>query len=314
MAPVWLRGNAMKTIKSILVVVDPTREEQPAVERASLLAERLGAELELFCCHYVSLALAYPLPAAIPSYDIRSRFLSEQGERMRAMAAALNERGIKTRTEVRWEFPLDEGILSRVEETGSDLVVKDTHHHTALGRAIFSPTDWSLMRSCPAALWLVKPDPWAESPQLLTAVDPFHTHDKPALLDHELLTTSLYLQEKLNGKLHVVHAYSALSYLPAPLLEGAAVPVGDAAASQAYHQEGLDALMARYDLPDDQVHLLEGMPREALPAFCQQIGANLTVMGAVSRGRLQRLVIGSTAEAVLDQLTSDVLLLKGPPA
>ncbi len=56
------------------------------------------------------------------------------------------------------------------------------------------------------------------------------------------------------------------------------------------------------------------MPREALPAFCQQIGANLTVMGAVSRGRLQRLVIGSTAEAVLDQLTSDVLLLKGPPA
>ena len=304
----------MKTIKSILVVVDPTRDDQPAVERAAMLAEKLGAELQLFCCHYVSLALAYPLPAAIPSYDIRSRFLSEQRERMEALANSLNTRGLKSTSDVRWEFPLDEGILRKVDETRPDLVVKDTHHHTAIGRAIFSPTDWSLMRGCHAALWLVKPEPWPEEPKLVTAVDPFHTHDKPAALDHELLTTSLHLADKLSGTAHVVHAYSALSYLPAPLLEGAAVPVGDAAASQAYHKEGLDDLMARYDLPSDQVHLLEGMPREALPAFCSQIGANLTVMGAVSRGRLQRLVIGATAEAVLDQLPSDVLILKGPSA
>ncbi len=304
----------MKTMKSILVVVDPTREEQPAVERATLLAERLGAELELFCCHYVSLALAYPLPAAIPSYDIRSRFLSEQGERMQAMAEALGRRGIATKTDVRWEFPLDEGILRKVDEASPDLVVKDTHHHTVLGRAIFSPTDWNLMRGCPAALWLVKPDPWSDQPKLLTAVDPFHTHDKPAALDHELLATGLYLQEQLNGELHVVHAYSALSYLPAPLLEGAAVPVGDAAASRAYHKQGLDELVARYKIPAERVHLLEGMPREAVPAFCRQIHANLTIMGAVSRGRLQRLVIGSTAEAVLDQLSGDVLVLKGPSA
>ena len=241
----------MKTIKSILVVVDPTREEQPAVERAALLAERLGAELELFCCHYVSLALAYPLPAAIPSYDIRSRFLSEQGERMETLADTLKQRGITTTTEVRWEFPLDEGVLRRVAETGPDLVVKDTHHHTALGRAIFSPTDWGLMRGCNTGLWLVKPDPWPDNPVFLTAVDPFHTHDKPAALDHELLATSLYLKEHLGGAVHVVHTYSALSYLPAPLLEGAAVPVGDAAASQAYHKEGLDELITRYQLPAD---------------------------------------------------------------
>jgi universal stress protein E len=304
----------MQAIKSILVIVDPTRDEQPAVDRAALIAERVGAELLLFCCHYVSLALAYPLPAAIPSYDIRSRFLKEQGARMQDMADKLGKRGIKSRADVRWEFPLDEGILRKVSECAPDLVVKDTHHHTALGRAIFSPTDWNLMRNCAAALWLVKPDLWPAQPTLLTAVDPFHTHDKPAALDHELLATGLYLEGQFGGQLHVVHAYSALSYLPAPLLEGAAVPVGDAAASQAYHQEGLDTLMAGYDVPAERVHLLEGMPREALPAFSQQVAANLTIMGAVSRGRLQRLVIGSTAESVLDQLSSDVLIIKSPAA
>jgi universal stress protein E len=304
----------MQDIKSILVVVDPTREEQPAVERAALIAAQVGAELQLFCCHYVSLALAYPLPAAIPSYDIRSRFLKEQGARMKAMAANLSTRGIKTHTDVRWEFPLDEGIERKVGECSPDLVVKDTHHHSALGRAIFSPTDWNLMRSCPAPLWLVKPQAWPAEPTLLTAVDPFHTHDKPAALDHELLATGLYLQSQLNGRLHVAHAYSTLSYLPAPLLEGAAVAVGDAAASQAYHQAGLDQLMSGYEVPAEQVHLLEGMPREALPGFGQQLGANLTIMGAVSRGRLQRLVIGSTAETVLDQLSSDVLIIKSPAA
>jgi universal stress protein E len=304
----------METIKSILVIVDPTRDEQPAVERAALIAEQVGAELKLFCCHYVSLALAYPLPAAIPSYDIRSRFLKEQGARMEDMAHALGKRGITASTDVRWEFPLDEGILRKAQECSPDLIVKDTHHHTALGRAIFSPTDWNLMRGCATALWLVKPDPWPARPTLLTAVDPFHTHDKPAVLDHELLATGLYLQERLHGELHVVHAYSALSYLPAPLLEGAAVPVGDAAASHAYHKSGLEQLMQGYGVPSANVHLLEGMPREALPSFGREVNANLTIMGAVSRGRLQRLVIGSTAEAVLDQLNSDVLILKAPSA
>jgi nucleotide-binding universal stress UspA family protein len=40
--------------------------------------------------------------------------------------------------------------------------------------------------------------------------------------------------------------------------------------------------------------------------------ADIVVMGSISRSGLERLVIGSTAERVLEPLPCDVLLVKSP--
>ena len=40
----------MSDVKNILVVVDPTAEQQPGLEKAATLARRYGARLELFAC------------------------------------------------------------------------------------------------------------------------------------------------------------------------------------------------------------------------------------------------------------------------
>ena len=40
----------MNPINSILVIVDPTAERHPAVEKSALLAQKLGARLELYVC------------------------------------------------------------------------------------------------------------------------------------------------------------------------------------------------------------------------------------------------------------------------
>jgi universal stress protein E len=42
--------TAMNRIENILAIVDPTTTEQPAVNKAAHLAEKLGARLELFVC------------------------------------------------------------------------------------------------------------------------------------------------------------------------------------------------------------------------------------------------------------------------
>ena len=56
--------------------------------------------------------------------------------------------------------------------------------------------------------------------------------------------------------------------------------------------------------------VVEGVPRETLPAMARALKASIVVMGAVSRSGLKRLLIGNTAEAVLDALPCDVLILK----
>jgi hypothetical protein len=47
-----------------------------------------------------------------------------------------------------------------------------------------------------------------------------------------------------------------------------------------------------------------------LPTVARSIKAQMVVMGAIARSRVDRLFLGSTAEQVLDALPCDVLMVK----
>jgi universal stress protein E len=55
---------------------------------------------------------------------------------------------------------------------------------------------------------------------------------------------------------------------------------------------------------------VSGPPALKIPEVARKMQAALVVMGAISRSRLQRMFIGSTAERVLDALSCDVLVIK----
>jgi universal stress protein E len=46
------------------------------------------------------------------------------------------------------------------------------------------------------------------------------------------------------------------------------------------------------------------------PKLSESIGASAVVMGAISRSRIDRIMIGSTAERLLDELECDVFIIK----
>jgi nucleotide-binding universal stress UspA family protein len=84
----------------------------------------------------------------------------------------------------------------------------------------------------------------------------------------------------------------------------------DGRAAEQQARAALDAELERLPLPPHKVTVVQGVPRETLPATAKALKATLVVMGAVSRSGLKRLLIGNTAEAVLDALPSDVLIIK----
>jgi universal stress protein E len=53
-----------------------------------------------------------------------------------------------------------------------------------------------------------------------------------------------------------------------------------------------------------------GDPKFVLSALARSLKAQMVVMGAISRTALHRLLLGSTAEQILDALPCDVLLVK----
>jgi universal stress protein E len=77
-----------------------------------------------------------------------------------------------------------------------------------------------------------------------------------------------------------------------------------------YHQRALSDLAKQFDIAQDRLHLLSGDAASAIETYVEDNDVDLVVAGAVSRGVLERLLIGSTAEELLDSVGSDILIVK----
>jgi universal stress protein E len=300
--------------KRLLVVLDPTVEEQPALARAAWLAERIGAALELFVCYYDQYLSGERFFDSSGLEQARRTVVENQRKRLEELARQLAEEGLTVSMDARWDHPLDQGIVRKAAETRPMMVVKDTHYHPTLKRALFSNTDWNLIRACPVPLLLVKPHETSSVPQIIAAVDPGHAHDKPAELDHAIITLATELSSAVQGRLHVFHAFD-----PAPAIAGAAdsmatpisVPVRELTeALEQRHREAVEQLIAGYPVERENLHIHQGVPQELLISLAQHVRADMVVIGSVSRSRLKRAFIGSTAERVLDRLPCDLMIVK----
>jgi universal stress protein E len=299
---------------SILVIIDPTAKSQPALDRAVWLAERQKSALELFICEYDQYLAGERFFDSKALEKARAGLLDRHRQNLEKLAKPIRDGGIEVSVDVAWDHPLHDGIVRKIEAAKPGLVMKDTHYHVALRRSIFSNTDWNVIRDCPAPLWLVKPHEDAAIKRIAAAVDPLHERDKPAQLDQKILRIAGDLVSATGAELHVVHAFD-----PAPVYAVSAdamsfpiaEPISEVIAElKKQHREALDRLVEGQPIEAANVHLVEGEARKVLTSIIGEIEADLAIMGAVSRGALKRLALGSTAEQILDFLPCDLLIIK----
>ncbi len=304
----------MAESRRILVIVDPTSDTQPAVERAVWLAERLGATVELFICDYEQHLAGQRFYNSDSLQAARETLIDGHLRRLTELARSIETQGVALSVDARWDHPLDEGIDRKVLEVKPYLVVKDTHYHSAIKRSIFSNTDWNLIQNCPAPLLLVKPRAITGKPCVMAAVDPVHEHDKPAELDHQILSRAEELCLAAEGQLHVFHAFDpapAIAAATTTMMTPISAPVSEVTEElKRRHQLALDDLLEEHPLKTFELHVHQGSAQKLLIALAVHIKADFVVMGAVSRSGLKHFFIGSTAERVLDHLPCDLLIVK----
>lgn len=229
------------------------------------------------------------------------------------LAEPLRDDGLDVTTHLISGDPLYQAVKSWMRNSPADVVVKDTHHHSFAQRAFATNTDWHLIRTCSVPLLLTKPKTWASPPVLMAAVDPGHVHDVPAALDHRILDVTATLAKRLNAKMHAIHAY-----LPATIATAAVggMPsmMGLSAEALAAEQElrfsQIKQLTDQYGIADGNLHVEAGLASEYIPRMAAGWHADIVVMGAIARSGLQRALLGSTAEHVLETLPCDVLVVK----
>ncbi len=304
----------MKNLRQIVCVIDPTSADQPALDRAAWLARESGAALELFVCYYNEYLSGERLFDAPSLEKTRQEILNGHEQHLQNLAEPLAASGISVATTAVWDHPLYEGIVRHAAAVGADIVFKDTHHYSAVSRAILTNTDWNLIRACASLLWLVKPRDFAAAPVFLAAIDPMNDHDKPAALDDEIIVTSKALATATGGTLHAFHSYdprvavataSANAYIPVSL------PFDEIEQQmRERHGRRFAEITTFHDISNDRAHLISGLTHEELPELARKLPADVVVMGAVSRNRWKRLFIGATAERTLEHLPCDLLIVK----
>jgi universal stress protein E len=299
-----------RRFKSFLVAVREIEKPPRALlTKAARLAERFGGRLELL--HVI--ALPYVLPGDTGGGEsAKDAELARQKSKLERVAQRLRKAGIKVTCSVVWDYPAGDAIVRHVIVSKPDVVIAESHHHNKISRWFVGHTDWELIRSCPCPLWLVKTSRLADHLRVMTAIDPFHAHSKPAALDEEVLRIAKIASGE-KGRLGTAHIYP----LPITMVAGGmGEPVWVAAPPEEQRRvkqrvtQAVQTIADRFDISKADRLVQVGDAATELPADVKRWSANLLVMGAISRSALKRAFIGNTAERVIDAVHCDVLIVK----
>ncbi|MDF2399125.1 MULTISPECIES: universal stress protein [Pseudomonas] len=272
----------MQSIRSILVVIDPTPGESLALKRAKLIAGVTQAHLHLLVC------------------DRKH----EHSALLSVLKSSLTSEGYSVTTEQAWNESLHETIIDVQQAEGCGLVIKQHAHENPLKKVLLTPADWKLLRYCPTPVLLVKTaTPWAGG-VVMAAIDVGNMDGEHRTLHASIVDHGFDIASLAKAQLHVISAH------PSPMLS-AADPVFQLKETiEQRYREACKAFQAEFEIDDAHLHIEEGPADVLIPHMAHKLGAVLTIIGTVARTGLSGALIGNTAEVVLDSLDSDVLVLK----
>lgn len=299
----------------ILVVIDPKQDDDPAADRAHEIAKATGAKLHLVICDYVEGLSRTVFADEEEVRKARDQYVSEHAERLEKLAERLKEDGVETTTRVVWHRPRYEAVLEAADNVDADLVIKSASGRSLAERLLLGATDWELIRRCAKPLWLVKGSESAAHSDWIVAVDPGHPDEKHVGLDEKLLETGKLYADTLESKLHVFHAFAPPAMVAPTGGAGAAAPAmtmlpEDTDTILDERKKRIREMVEPFDIPESRLDVAVGDTVLQLEQLVDKRKAPVVVAGAVSRGMLERMLLGNTAESILNNVDCDMLIVK----
>lgn len=298
------------TIRKLLIAVgDGTANK--VVDRVAQLAGSSKTKVELF-------SVVRPVPPVlgmtrIEDARINRAMVDARRRHLEKLANRLRRQNVAVTCAVAADYSVTDTIVRRARRLKSELVAIEAHKHNLLARLFLSQTDYDLIRECPVPLLVVKGSPRKPGGPVLAALDPWHVNGKPKALDDRIIGTARGIAHKLGAALHSAHVYSPLvGFVGDAAFAPVAIPISvpEEKSHAASVRRLFKSVNVKYRIPPGNAHLQLGDPAFILPDMARELKAQMLVMGAVSRSAIKRILIGNTAERVLDVLPCDILIVK----
>ena len=286
----------------ILIIADIAEKKYFATPRGLELAHKLGLRTEVVAFTHAPLGRMN-----IPREEhagIRRRLLDERREAVQARIDRYRKPDQKVSLKVVWQKDIVKWVAGYCASGDFDAVVKTAHRTESL---VYTPTDWQLLRECPAAVLLVAEKKWHRTKPILAAVDLSSQVRSKLKLNHKIVETARFYAGALNAELRIVAAIE----VPTLLADM------DLVDSRAYAKEArqamqpqIRALSLAHDIPERLFHCKRGPAAKVITSDAARVRAQLVVLGTVARRGISARLMGNTAEEVLTHLKTDVLAIK----
>lgn len=205
-----------------------------------------------------------------------------------------------------WASRVHSAIVEKAENIGAGLIVMMASHDPLLSVLVHTPDDWHLFRDTPCPVLSMVRDRHANK-KVIAAIDALDTHELHTQLSSRVLDNAAAIAKAKGVPLHVltVVADPALVYAGianAPMSGDFLLDTKDRAEVNA------KALVARLGIGATLVESVIGRVEEVLTQRADN-GNALLVMGNSANRGLKGLLLGNTAERILHNMKSDMLVV-----
>ena len=276
----------------ILVPTDGSEHSDRAVDHAKLLAEAFDATLHLFRVVDIE-ATAGPFSAGGVDDGYVEQHTADEREALAEQQATLSE-SIQVEATVTTGNPANE-ILEHVRENDIDLIVMGTHGRSGLRRYLTGSVAERVLRLAPVPVLTVRATEASAVgrgySRILVPTD--GSERAAAAVAHAVAIADIY-----GGTVHAVNVVNV-----GDVATGAEVGVPEkflqeleASGSEATESVADEARSAGVDV---RTEVLTGRPKHELLTYIGDHDIDLVVMGTHGRTGLDRVLLGSTAEALV---------------
>ena len=308
----------MKRFKKILLVSDEQEPADGVVERACALAQSNGATLTLMDVIQQGIGDHVRFLGGMTDramWDLEQQILQQRHERLQRLGAPIEKRGVPVQYVIAHGVKFIE-VIRQVLRGGHDLIIKEASGWREGPRLFFGSLDLHLLRKCPCPVWIIKQSQRKKYARVLAAVDPHGADQERNGLNVLIMDLASSLSAIEESELHVVNAWQLEgeeSLRSSPFVRIPDTELDRLVRLERKHRKTqLDDLMSSYAIENRrrQLHLVKGDARHVIPEIARKKRVELIVMGTVARTGISGLLIGNTAEAILNQIDCSVLAVK----
>ena len=300
----------MQRYKNILLV----RGHEQALERAAALAKHNRARLTVVdVVEHLSREARSRSDELSTSKSAEQLLLKQRRQQLEEYVAPLREQDLRVRTKVLVGKAFLQ-IIREVVRRGHDLVIVTAEGKGGLKEQLFGSTSLHLMRKCPCPVWVIKPSRSKRYVRILAAIDPDTFDDTTALLNRKIMDLATSLADRESAALDIVSVWSfpGEAFLRSTAGTTKKTMQRLLREERAANQQRVDQLLELYPLENIsfEVHLVKGDPKKTIPDVVRNVQPNVIVMGTVCRTGVGGLLIGNTAETILQRVDCSVLAVK----